>query len=98
VLPTLKYTVMRLGLFVAVLALAYLLGARGLLAFALAVLVSAMLSFVLLRGQRDAVASQVSNGLQRRLSARPSPSQDELVEDAAVDAARAATRSEEGQA
>jgi len=98
VLPTLKYTVMRLGLFVVALAVLYLLGARGLLAVVLAVLVSAMLSFVLLRNQRDEVASQVSQRLQHRMDTRTPPSQDEQVEDAAADAGHAAPASEQGQA
>ena len=95
-LPTLKYTVMRLGLFVAALALMLLLGARGVLAVALAVVVSALLAFVLLRNQRDAVAGQVSQGLQRRLANRRPVSPDEQVEDDAADGLQRG-RSEQGQ-
>jgi Protein of unknown function (DUF4229) len=97
VVPTLKYTVMRLGLFVAALGLLYLVGARGVLAVGLAVVVSALLAFVLLRNQRDAVAGQVSQRLQRRLATRRPASADEQLEDAAAEQLEPG-RSEQGQA
>lgn len=51
------YTASRLVLFAATLGVLYLLGARGLLALALAVLISGLVSFVLLHRQRDALSA-----------------------------------------
>jgi Mn2+/Fe2+ NRAMP family transporter len=58
--PALAYSLARLGLFLAVLLLLYLIGARGLLLFALALLVSGIISFVVLSRQRDAMSSSLS--------------------------------------
>ncbi len=52
----LAYTSARILLFVAALVLLYLVGARGLLLAALAVLVSGIVSFVALARQRDAMS------------------------------------------
>jgi UPF0716 family protein affecting phage T7 exclusion len=60
----LAYTSARILLFVAATGLLYLAGARGILLLALAVLVSALASYILLSKQRDAMAG----ALQRRLS------------------------------
>ena len=58
--PALAYSLARLGLFFAVLLLLYLVGARGLLLVALALLVSGIISFVVLSRQRDAMSSSLS--------------------------------------
>jgi hypothetical protein len=60
----LAYTSARILLFVAATGLLYLAGARGILLLALAVIVSALASYVLLSKQRDAMAGV----LQRRMS------------------------------
>lgn len=59
------YTLSRLALFAATFAVLYLLGARGLLAIALSVLISGLISFVLLSRQRDAVSGSVSGAIRR---------------------------------
>jgi hypothetical protein len=60
----LAYTSARILLFVAATVLLYLVGARGILLLALAVIISALASYVLLSRQRDAMAG----ALQRRLN------------------------------
>lgn len=68
----LAYTAMRLLLFVGALGLLYLAGARGLLLVALAVLVSGLLSFWLLTGQRDEMSAALvarTSRLRSRLDA-----------------------------
>ena len=84
-----KYSVMRLALFVGVLALLAVLQAGPLLALAGAVVVSTMLSYVLLRGPREAVTAQLAERVERRADRRPPTraEQDAAAEDAAVDAA-----------
>ena len=54
------YTASRLMLFLVVLLLLDLAGARGLLLIALALLISGLLSYVLLSRQRDAMAGSLS--------------------------------------
>ena len=56
----LSYTTLRLAIFVAALGLLYLAGARQLLLVGLAAVVSAIISFVFLRRQREAMASNIS--------------------------------------
>jgi hypothetical protein len=56
----LAYTSARILIFVAVLVLLYLAGARGLLLVALAVLVSGIISLVVLARQRDAMSGVLS--------------------------------------
>ncbi len=58
------YTVARLGVLVAVLGVLYVAGARGILLIALAFLVSALLSYWLLAGMRERLAS----GIEARAS------------------------------
>jgi hypothetical protein len=55
----LLYTVARFAIFLATAAVLALIGARGLLLLALAVLISGVVSYVLLSGQRDAMSSAV---------------------------------------
>jgi hypothetical protein len=87
-LVVLRYTVLRLAIFAAVLALLFLAGARGILLAALTVAVSMALSYLLLARQRDAVAAVVAERVAR--SQRPQrPGVDEAAEDAEDDARRA---------
>jgi hypothetical protein len=60
------YTVSRLLLFIVVLLLLDLAGARGLLLVALALLISGLLSYVLLSRQRNSMASSLSGRLGAR--------------------------------
>jgi len=62
--PVLAYSLARLGLFLAALLLLYLVGARGLLLVALALLVSGIISFVVLSRHRDAMSSSLSPRLR----------------------------------
>jgi hypothetical protein len=59
-----RYTALRLGLFVAALALFGLLGARGLLLVALAAFASLALSYVMLRGPREELSRTISGRLE----------------------------------
>jgi Protein of unknown function (DUF4229) len=58
---TLSYTLGRLVLFVAVLGLMYLAGARGLLLVGLALLISGIISFVVLSPLRDAMSGSITS-------------------------------------
>ncbi len=87
-----KYTVLRLALFVAAMGVLYLLGARGILNLALAAVVSMLLSYLLLRGPREALAQEVAGRVGRRLDGPADGSRgmlglddDSAAEDAAVD-------------
>jgi Mn2+/Fe2+ NRAMP family transporter len=62
--PALTYTSARILLFVAAVALLYLVGARGLLLVALALVASGIVSFVVLSRQRDAMSSSLSARLR----------------------------------
>lgn len=108
--PLLKYSVLRLALFVVALVTFRALGARGILAIVLAAVVSMLLSYVLLRGPRDelsgAIEKRVSERLDRAGGAGPASAaarrraEDDAIEDAAADAARergGAEKSAEGQ-
>lgn len=66
----LAYTAARLLLFAVAFAVLYLLGARGLLAAAIAVVVSGLLSYVLLSAQRDAMSSTIAGGIARMRGVR----------------------------
>jgi hypothetical protein len=59
------YTFSRLALFAATTAVLFLIGARGFLLLALAILISGVVSFVLLSRQRDAVSSSVTERATR---------------------------------
>src|SRR3569833_2626185 len=59
------YSLSRLALFAATAGVLILVGARGLLLLALAILISGVISFVLLSRQRDAVSSSVSERSSR---------------------------------
>lgn len=64
--PLIFYSVGRVGIFVAVAAISYLAGLRGLVLVLVAIVVSVPLSYVVLRRQRDALSGVV----QRRVEAR----------------------------
>jgi cell division protein FtsW (lipid II flippase) len=57
---TLSYTALRLAIFAAALGLLYLAGARGVLLIAIAAVVSAAISFIVLARQREAMAGSIS--------------------------------------
>jgi hypothetical protein len=80
----LTYTLSRLLLFVAVLLLLDLAGARGLLLIALAVLISGLLSYVLLSRQRDAMAGSLFSRLSGR-TRRSTSFRERLAEGAAAE-------------
>jgi Protein of unknown function (DUF4229) len=62
---TMSYTVLRLAIFAAALGLLYLAGARGILLLALAAVVSAVASVILLARQREAMAGSISRRVSR---------------------------------
>ena len=91
--PILIYTSSRILLFVATAGVFWLVGFRGLLLLAIAQLVSGLLSFVLLSGQRDAMSAAVvetGGRFRRKLDERTT------AEDAADDAWRAEQGAEQG--
>jgi hypothetical protein len=55
------YTAARLALFAATAGVLFLVGARGFLLLALAIVISGIISFVLLSRQRDAVSASVTD-------------------------------------
>jgi hypothetical protein len=59
------YTLSRLALFAVTAGVLFLVGARGFLLLALAILISGVISFVLLSRQRDAVSSSVTERANR---------------------------------
>jgi Mn2+/Fe2+ NRAMP family transporter len=62
---TLSYTTLRLAIFAVALGLLYLVGARGFLLLAVAALVSALLSWIVLARQRQAMAGSISKRITR---------------------------------
>ncbi len=82
--PYVSFTVLRLALLAAVIAVLYAAGARGFLLLVLAAVISLALSYVLLAGPRAAMTRQIEERVSGRV-ARRAPSQDELAEDRAVD-------------
>ena len=58
---TLAYTAARILLFVVVLGLLYLVGARGLLLVGLGLVISGIISFIVLSRQRDAMSGAISS-------------------------------------
>lgn len=95
-LPLLKFTVMRLALFVAALGLLIVLGASRLGALLGAAVISFLLSYVLLRGPRQQLAEQIAARVDHTL---PGPAtaadEDAALEDAVDEAHRSATPSSE---
>jgi uncharacterized protein DUF4229 len=70
--PMIKYTLARLGLFAATAAvlIAIPMPVDVLIRLAVAVLISAVLSFVLLRGLRDQMAHEVAGRMEKRNEAK----------------------------
>ncbi|MCW2899717.1 MAG: hypothetical protein JWO67_1982 [Streptosporangiaceae bacterium] len=62
----LAYSAARLLVFVVTAGVLFMLGARGLLLIALAILISGVISFVLLARQRDAMSSAVTSVVRAR--------------------------------
>jgi hypothetical protein len=87
-LVVLRYTLLRLGIFAAVLVLLFLVGARGILLAVLTVVVSMALSYLVLARQRDAVAAVVAERVARAQQPQQ-PGADEAAEDAEDEARRA---------
>jgi Protein of unknown function (DUF4229) len=87
VVALLKYSVLRLALFVGLLAVFAVLGAGKIVALIGAALVSMMLSYLFLRRPRDEVTAVLAERMEHRAARRgPSASaQDEALEDAVVD-------------
>jgi membrane protein implicated in regulation of membrane protease activity len=86
VLPLLKYTVLRLALFIGALWLLTLLGASALVALVGAAVMSFLLSYLLLRGAREQLAEQIANQVQRRhTQGRSTVDPDAEIEDAVAD-------------
>lgn len=68
--PFVRYSLMRLTLLMGVLALLYLVGARGLMLLLLAAVISAGLSYVLLRGPRDELALRIVDRTEGRIQGK----------------------------
>ena len=67
---TFTYSLARILLFVATLGILYLVGARGLLLIAAALVISGIISFVVLSRQRDAMSGAIASrigGFRHRL-------------------------------
>ncbi|MGH8889336.1 MAG: DUF4229 domain-containing protein [Acidimicrobiales bacterium] len=62
----LRYTTLRLAIFVVVLGLLWLVRVQGLLLVALALLISGLASYVLLHGQRAVMSRQLAAASRRR--------------------------------
>jgi Protein of unknown function (DUF4229) len=80
---TLRYTTLRLAIFCLALALLWLVRVRGVLLVALALLVSGLASYVLLRTQRDAMSVQLAAAtLRRRERAAARVAREDAIADA----------------
>lgn len=92
-MPFLKYTVLRLALFVAALGVLAVVGARGWLLVLLAAVTSMVLSFLLLGGPRDelteVIARRADPANRRRGGLDRGLDEDAAAEDAAVENATA---------
>lgn len=96
--PVAVYSALRVGMFLACLLVLRVAGVSGLLSVVVAVLVSLLLSFLVLRRQRDAVTRALmersrargSGPRRRRRSFSDRLAEDAAVEDAAVADARPA--------
>jgi hypothetical protein len=84
----LRYTTMRLAIFVLALALLWLVRVRGLLLVALALVISGLASYVLLSRQRDAMSVQISAAANRRRqrAAARAAREDDVAEELASEA------------
>ncbi|MBO0608796.1 DUF4229 domain-containing protein [Myceligenerans salitolerans] len=87
-MPLVTYTVLRLALFAGALGLLYLAGLRSWLLVGIAAVAAPALSYVLLRGPRDAAATWLADRRARRgLTAGAAADADAAHEDAVVDRA-----------
>lgn len=84
----LRYTTLRLAIFLLALALLWLVRVRGLLLVALALVISGLASYVLLSRQRDAMSVQLSSATARRRAraAARAAREDDVAEELARDA------------
>lgn len=85
-MPLVIYTLLRMLLVVAAGAVLYWVGMRGMLLVVVAVIVGALLSFLVLRGPRERAAG-VLQGFAEREPAPVKPDADSLAEDQDVDSA-----------
>lgn len=85
----LKYSLLRLGLFAAALAMFWLLGARGVLVVVLAAFASLALSYLLLRGPREELSKAISARVEGSRPRRQSRFDRRISEDAAAEDAAA---------
>ncbi|MDD9207773.1 DUF4229 domain-containing protein [Georgenia sp. 10Sc9-8] len=88
----LLYSLLRVALVLGAVGVLYALGMRSWLLWLAALVVAALLSYVLFARQRDAAAAQLAAGVERRRErprGRTVPDEDAAYEDAAVDEARA---------
>lgn len=80
-----KYSVLRLGIFVACFGLLWLFGLRSpdqlLLLLILAAVASMVISFFALKGPRDELAVRIDDRVRRVRDRRPEPDSDESAED-----------------
>jgi hypothetical protein len=85
VVPLLKYTVLRLTLFVVPLLLLAVLGAHPVVAIGGAALISILLSYVLLRGPREQLSAEIAARVDRKAAGHKQSAAelDEAYEDAA---------------
>ena len=86
--PIVSFTVLRLALLAAVLAVLYAVGARGLLLLVLAAVISFGLSYVLLARPRAAVTRQIEQRASARGARATRKSDDEAAEDREVEEGR----------
>jgi uncharacterized protein DUF4229 len=86
--PFAIYSVLRLALLGACLGVLWLVGMRSWLVVVVAAFLAWGLSYVLLKGPRDAAALQIARRVERRATQARRSQQDAAVEDAADDAAR----------
>lgn len=85
-MPILRYTLLRLAVLAAVLGLLWLVGMRGLLLLAVAVVVSALVSFLLLPRQANEAAAVIARRSGERAGAVDAAiAQDAAEEDALLD-------------
>lgn len=86
--PILSFTVLRIALLAAVLAVLYAVGARGILLLALAAVISLGLSYVLLAGPRAAVTRRIEERVSGRSARAGRKSDDEMAEDREAEGGR----------
>lgn len=86
--PIVSFSVLRIALLAAVLAVLYALGARGLLLLGLAAVISLALSYVLLAGPRAAVTRKIEERVSGRAARAGRQSDDEAAEDREAEGGR----------